>query len=251
MSVRSIIAPVAVQDVSGFNVEGAGRVALPEPKQVAIVGNDPGTESTIRLKLAQGATIDTIFVGFATAGETPVGFYSGDNHGFENLLAAAALPLATLVARGRRHYLLQLAQPISPRYLSLYFGPSSAPFQIGLFAAGLAFRPKWGGEFGGGVGLTDTGAVSRRRDGGFGIDEGVTAAQLQWTFGDLSDVERAQLFALLRERGTSRPAIVIEGEDTGPMLTEEVHYGLFTRIEAYERFAPGMNRWALRFEDWE
>lgn len=251
MSVRSLFRPLPVVQVDQNNVANGALVMTPEPKQVATIGANGQGDAYLKLTFPSQAEFDSVFVGFSSGGDKQIEIWSRESGVTEKYLGPPIAALPTGIAGGRRHYLLQLAQPVSAVGLSIYARAVQAPFTIGVVAAGLAFRPEWGGEFGGGVGLTDTGGVSRRRDGGFGIDEGVTAAQLQWIFGDLSDVERAQLFALLRERGTSRPAIVIEGEDTGPMLTEEVHYGLFTRIEAYERFAPGMSRWALRFEAWE
>ncbi|MBX9881276.1 MAG: hypothetical protein K2X73_04815 [Sphingomonas sp.] len=251
MTVRAIVRPCAVADVQAANVVAAPNVATAEPKAVAELGGNQEQDVAISIVLPTAQQIDTIVVGFASGATPPLGFWCGINGPYERSLGTVA-PLTTAIEGGRQHYILQLPAPFMVRYINLGHAAGLGRSQIGLFAAGLAFRPTWGGEWGGGIGLTDTGTATRRRDGGFGIDPGVSAAQMQWTFGDLSDGERQQLFGMLKQRGaTTTPFLVIEGGDNGPSSTEEVHWGLFTRIEPYERQAPGMSRWSLRFEDWE
>lgn len=255
MTVRAIMKPERL--TQGYS-EGFGAPAnllTSEPKQVATLTGAARPQSICTLDAP--TLLDSFWLGYVGGADLSgfsIEFYG--KNGAENwsLLAASSL-LPTAVSGGRRHALLMLAQPFTATNVALVItgnGPDPASVTMGCFAVGRAFRPQWGGEWGGGIGLTDTGTATRRRDGGFGIDPGVSAAQMQWTFGDLSDAERQQLFGMLKRRGaTTQPFLVIEGDDNGPSSTEEVHWGLFTRIEPYERQAPGMSRWSLRFEDWE
>ncbi len=251
MTVRAILRPAAATVLASTNVTSAANVLSAEPKQVAIAGVAAATQSVIVIDLGTIQQIDTLFIGYSRGNDDGLAcLYSQVYGNVDGAFAADLAPLPSAVAGARKHRLVQLAEPVSLRYITL-LKTLSSPLEIGVVAAGLAFRPQWGAELGGGVGLIDTSGVTRRRDGGFGIDPGVVAAQLQWTFSDLSAAEVAQLYALLSTIGTSRPAIVIEGDDDGPATTEEVHYGTFTRLEPYERLQPGLTRWGLRFEAWE
>lgn len=257
MTVRAIMKPEPFVSGGGVGFYNAANVISIEPKQVAVT--QVGYQA-LQFNLAGAKSIDTLWLGYLSSiggndlGPVDVTFLALDGSGNAVTLGTAAL-LPTSPPAGRRHAVLELAEPYTATTFAARLDNGAAGLAgiaVGCFAVGSSFRPTWGGEWGGGVGLTDTGTATRRRDGGFGIDPGVSAAQLQWTFGDLSDAERAQLFGMLKQRGaTTTPFLVIEGGDAGPTSTEEVHWGLFTRIEPYERQAPGMSRWSLRFEDWE
>lgn len=254
MSVRSILRPALLTLNGSFGLLGTSNLLSPEPKTVAVsTGQTPDANFLVQTNTS--IVVDTFILGFVDgAGLDTLTVNFGGRAGVENIVVAQAALLPTKVLGGRRHAVVQLAEPFESNLFGFnVVGASGSPpagISFGLFAVGRAFRPTWGGEWGGGVGLVDTATVTRRRDGGFGIDPGVRAMLPQWTFGDLSDTERADLFGLLHNAGESEPMLVIEGADTGPTLSEQVHWGLFTRIEAYERTAPGSTRWSLRFQDW-
>jgi hypothetical protein len=45
--------------------------------------------------------------------------------------------------------------------------------------------------------------------------------------------------------------LVVEDPDQAATgLNERVHWGLFDKLESYERIAPGATKWTLRIEDW-
>ncbi|MBX9816073.1 MAG: hypothetical protein K2X76_15350 [Sphingomonas sp.] len=256
MTVRAIVRPEPMALSYSEGLVAPANLLSDEPKSVAV--SQGGAQPYAVFALPAPTLIDTIFFGFVAAADAVfegLGFTAGADTGAGLGVIGNTAALTTQVQGGRRHAVLTLAAPITTSLITIRLtraGAFPAGLSIGKIAVGRAFRPQWGGEWGGGVGLTDTGTATRRRDGGFGIDPGVSAAQMQWTFGDLSDAERAQLFGMLKRRGaTTQPFLVIEGGDNGPSSTEEVHWGLFTRIEPYERQAPGMSRWSLRFEDWE
>lgn len=246
MSIRAIMRPLALAPNYADGLAPSRNLLSPEPKSVAIVSK---ANVDVNFVPAAPTLVDTFFLGFIDGGGADLAGLNVRIGTREVTWQATILP--TKIPGGRRHALIQLAQPVASDLFGFVIqAPAVASLTIGVYAVGRAFRPTWGGEWGGGVGLVDTASVTRRKDGGFGIDPGVRAMLPQWTFGDLSDTERTDLFGLLHGCGESEPMLVIEGDDTGSTLSEQVHWGLFTRIEAYERTAPGMTRWSLRFQDW-
>lgn len=256
MSVRAIMRPASLGPSFAGGLLGSGNLLSSEPKAVA-VSNGQTPDANFVVPNNAPIEVDTFVLAFVGASGVNLDALSvnfGLRSGGGNITVGRTALLPSRISGGRRHAVLQLAQPLQSTLFGFNVttdnGPPPAGISFGLFAVGRAFRPTWGGEWGGGVGLVDTASVTRRKDGGFGIDPGVRAMLPQWTFGDLSDTERTDLFGLLHGCGESEPMLVIEGDDTGPTLSEQIHWGLFTRIEAYERTAPGTTRWSLRFQDW-
>ena len=254
MTVRSIIRPEPLVPYASFALVEATNVLTAEPKQVAVTsGGFPSCYADAGAPIA----VDTFVLGYvakpgADLSAFTVHFFADAGAVGASEVGQAAL-LPTALRAGRRHCVLQLGAPVAERIVGFYIGgpgADAAGLEIGLFAVGRSFRPAWGSEYGSGAGVIDTGSVTRRRDGGFGIDPGARAATLQWTFGDLSDAETDALFALLMDRGETASIVAIEGADTGPITSEQVHWGRFTRIETYERLDAGITRWSLRMEDW-
>ena len=48
--------------------------------------------------------------------------------------------------------------------------------------------------------------------------------------------------------GESAPLLIVEGHDT--VRFSHLHYGLFQRLEPYEREEPEDTRWGLSIRDW-
>lgn len=244
MSARAVMRPLAGV-LSVVNVANPQQLDSADPKQVATAG---AGDFAIQVDLGSATAIDSVFVGHTTAaaGEGLV-IHSGLVSGYENLIGQYD-PLQSSLYAGRRHYWASFPV-VTARYITIH-AQLAAPIHIGVVAVGKGWRPERGAEWGGGAGLVDTGTATRRRDGGFGIDPGVRAITLQWTFGDLSDAEVEGLFAVLHDLGETGTALVIEGDDAGPTRSEQLHWGRFARIESYERQDRGTTRWSLRFEDW-
>lgn len=148
------------------------------------------------------------------------------------------------------HHFRKLDAPVTLRYMRFVVSTPTVPFAAGVFAAGLGFQAKYGTEYGAGRLVTDTGTAERLFGGGFAINEGVSAGGYQWTFGDLEADEIRNLYILMRAIKTTRTALVVEDPDFSDGLTERIHWGLFAKFDAYERFAPGATRWSLRIDDW-
>lgn len=149
--------------------------------------------------------------------------------------------------RARYPALVRLAAPVNGRYFRITVNQPTTAFEIGRLVVSLAFD--WPYALGGGRGPIDTSRVISLPDGGFGIDEGVVKAMFQWRFLDLSPAALAKLWQIVEELGESRTLVVVEGPDYPPLATS-VHYGLFRRLEPFEREDPAQTKWAMTVEEW-
>ncbi len=149
--------------------------------------------------------------------------------------------------RSRYHCLVRLAAPVAGRYFRITINQPTTVFEIGRLVVSLAFD--WPYALGGGRAPVDTSRVVALPDGGFGVDEGVVKAMFQWRFLDLSPAALAKLWQIVEELGESRTLVVVEGPDYPPLATS-VHYGLFRRLEAFEREDPAQTKWAMTVEEW-
>lgn len=250
MTAHAIVRPLppAVITPTGFAAGAAAALASNEPKQVAVAN---GGAASIKLDLGAAVTFDTLFIGFTTdAGAGSFSCTCGNATGAETALGVTNV-LPTKLIGARRHFLLRLGAPVTARYVIMSNANLAAGYQIGKFAVGLAFSPTYGPEFDHGAGIEDTAIVTNRKDGGLGMDPGVTVGTWNWQLGDLTDDERDTLYGILRYLGLSKPAIVIEGLGLATTLHESVHWCTFTRIEKYERYDAGLTRWAFTIRDWE
>ncbi|UIJ46892.1 hypothetical protein LZK98_08110 [Sphingomonas cannabina] len=231
--------------VTASGISGAARIGTAEPKEVAVA---LGGAATITLDLGGVTPVDTIFLGYTNdGGATPLALSCGTANPNTTVLAPALTSLSTKIPGERRHYAFAAAAPVNARYIGIS-GNLPAGFQIGVAAVGKRFWPMYGHDLGSGRPVIDTGTASRRVDGGFGIEDGAGAGGWQWTFGDLSDAERDELYGIARDRRMSRSILV--AEDVNATLSEAWHWSLLQRIEPYERFDVGATKWALRIEDW-
>jgi len=149
------------------------------------------------------------------------------------------------------HTVYQLASPVDVRFVRIILTNQNQPaFYAGVLAIGLAFQATYGHEWGAGRFIEDTGSAERLFGGGWATDDGVATTGYKWTFGDLSADERERLFQLVRDRRTTRSLLVVEDPDRTAGLNERVHWGLFQRLEPYERLDPINTKWALQIGDW-
>ncbi len=245
MSVLAIVRPLTLNNVAG-SMPGAARLMTPDPKEAAI--GDGGAE-TIDIDLGSVQSIDTIFLGYtsAAAGET-VSFTYGPT-GYTTTSGGTIPAGDTEMLSPKRHFVKVLSAPISARYIRIS-GTFAAGYAIGVVVVGLAFRPTWGHEFGSGRTVETTGTAERLFGGGFGIDDGVTAGGWQFTLGDLQPADLKKLYAIARDRGETKSILIIEDPDPTGDLSDRCHWGLFRKLEAYERLNPLDTRWSLQIGDW-
>ena len=247
MGALTLVKPIAY--VASGSMAGAERVATPDPKEAAVAGG--GGARYIDLDFAQPATFDTIFVGYtnlpATGAGSLITVQAGNATPTDAWLGSFAS--APGDGGGPQHILCGVAVQTS-RYLRISQQDMPAGAVIGVVAVGLAWRPTWNMEWGSGRPIDDTSTVERLFGGGFGIDAGTVFTGLDWTFGDLLDVEVRQLYRIVRQLGKARSLLVIEDPDPTDGLNERLHWSLFAKLDKFERNAPENTRWAFSVTDW-
>lgn len=205
----------------------------------------------IDVDLGAVTAFDSIFLGSCTAAD-----------GTTWTISRATGMGAGLTAEGTVTF--RLGSPIGPRYQGLFTRAEGAPatrylrivitcpaaqvLEAGLLCIGQAYRHAY--AYGGGRQLIDTATRTELRDGGFGIDEGVVKAQFKWRFIDLAAGDVDSLWALVSNRGNTKPVVVVEDSGQAPLQDAAVHYGLFDKFEAYERANPVDTVWALSLSEW-
>jgi hypothetical protein len=253
--------PIAAVATSNGIVTVANAIS-PNPREIAVVPS-PAANRTIDLDLGQARDINALLIGYHTAtaangyvsnvsignnanyalNASPTGVTPGLNV-VGNLIAPSTStdPLAT--------HALFTFNTINGQYVRITLASGAASFDVGIVAVGKSFVTAWGHEYGAGRPIEDTSGVERLKGGAFGIDEGVIIGGYQWTFGDLTDAELAELYILVRRLGISRSVFVVEDPDYTAGLNERIHWGLFDKLEAYERLVPGASRWNFKIRDW-
>lgn len=265
----ALVEPIPPVAIAGVGATTPENLLTFNPKEIAII---PGAAPAVNLDIDLGGLvdIDTFFLGYLTplfpwqyaqnnTGPT-VAVYTGVNAQGETLRVANNIVFfqtPTGVANPiERHYFAQLAAPVTARYVRFNVnaqtsgGANGLHLNVGALAIGKAFTMTWGHEWGAGRPVEDTSEVERLFGGSFGINEGVTASGWQWNFGDLTDAETRELYALVRRRGISKTLLVVEDPEVTVGLNERCHWGLFDRLEPYERIAVGATRYGFRIRDW-
>lgn len=241
----AITLPLAPSTIGG-TVPNVARLATPDPKEAAVMG---AAGQTIDLDLGSVQNIDTLFLGYTSASNeaAPIAVSYGSLAHAETILAGDLPVAAGRDPDPRRHFVRVLELPVAARYIRL---TPPAALTLGVVAVGLAFKSFWGHEWGAGRLIEDTGSADRLFGGGFGINEGVAASGYQWTFGDLTQDEEQTLWALVKRARTTRSILVVEDSDQTFGLHDRTHWGLFPRLEPYERLAPGATRWGFSVRGW-
>lgn len=263
MSNILIMAPWTPFAVSTSRGTGTANLLKASPKAVWQDSLNDGSDAHINIDLGGDALIDTVaLIGTNAAAGAAWAITSGT--AVENSYTASqrtvvpSPPLRAPSAAPQQFRpvvwpaLHVAAAPFTARYIRVYVNqPGGAgAMQVGAVLAGLAFRPTWNKEWESGRGFIDTGTRTRLPDGGLAVVEGVAVPTYQWVLGDLSDDEIELLWALKRDRRTTRPTLVVEDPDATAGLAERIHYGTFTNIEAFSRRQASKSRWACQFEDW-
>lgn len=197
-------------------------------------------------------TVDSFFAGF-TNGDTgsvrPFTATNGAGAGAVALAPAAVIRAADCkTARSSR--LIRLAAPVASRYFTMDFSGNAVNWQIGAIGLGLAFEAEWDREWGSGRRPIDTGRSTALLGGGFGTQEGARKASYSWTFGDLTETELETLWGIFLRTGTTNPVIVNEVDGATVGANEKLHYGLFQRLDPFERREPNATKWGMEVEEW-
>lgn len=231
----------------GGNALGASRLASVDPRE----GTPPVTVAGARqidIDLGAPTLVDTVFLGYSFSSLFRTATIFSGLNGYAEATQGQMLP-ADSAGLPFRHYLFTASVPFTARFIRITL-PFVVGQTLGCLLIGKAFSPAFGQEWGAGRAIGDTGSATRLKGGGFGIDDGTSFVSYQWTFGDLSADETAQLYLIQRRRRTTRTVLVIEDPDATPGLNERIHYGLFEKLSAYERLDPINTKWALQVADW-
>jgi hypothetical protein len=246
-----IVQPYRIAVVSGSG--NLGLMATPDPKEAGVIAGGSGSSGSLHLDMGVAVSVDTLFIGYhsATDGQQFAAYATGaDYTDTSNPLVSTAILQQPGI--GPPFHRVDRFTPRTSRYFRIDFnsGPNGTGYYMGVVALGLAFQPTFGHEYGSGRLVTDTGASERLFGGGFGISEGTRAGGWQWTLGDLSDAETRALYRIALDRGNTRSLLVVENPDVTDGIIERIHWGLFAKLDAYERYAPNLTRWSLRIDDW-
>lgn len=245
-----IVAPMAIASVTVSNGTGAANLLTPSTREV---WRAPGVgASTIDLDFGQVVTLDTVFVGFTNASvnatlevATMIGL-SGLGLAVVRPSAAFSVPYSV---GARHHGYVRLDQPVATRYLRLAVDQvgGAAPLQAGVVIAGLAIERPY--EYRAGRAALDLSKKTETDDGGFGVSRAAIVSSYRLTLSGLTDDQVEELWQIVMALGESAPVLIVEGHDGSPRFSH-IHYGLFQRLEPYERDEPQDTRWGLSIRDW-
>lgn len=242
-----IVRPLPVAAIIVSNGTGAVNLLTSSTREVwraAAVGS-----SNIDLDFGAVVSLDTIFLGFtnATAAATFSASIGGSWDGMTTIVPTRAFRVPHTIG-SRHHGYIKLAQPVSTRYLRITVNQvgGTAPLQIGIVLAGLMIERPY--EFRAGRVAIDLSKKTELADGGFGINHAAIVASYRFTLSGLTDEQVEELWAIVMTLGESAPLLIVEGHDT--LRFSHLHYGLFQRLEPYEREEPEDSRWGLSIRDW-
>lgn len=227
-----------------FSWVNGANLLTPDPKEVAYAGATGFQEFTI--DLGSEKPVGAVYFG-GVSKDIELSYYVQNTVG-------TSLATGTINAANKRtaaapfQYFASFA-PVNARRLIVYSNPTAGD-EIGVAAMLETFQPTWNQEWGAGRFLIDTGTATRNRAGGFGIEQGAIVPGYEFTLGDLTDTELEVLYDMLRKVGETSPIIIAEEPTNNTDLDARVHYGLFQRLEKYERQQLGVTRWSLKMEEW-
>lgn len=249
MSGVLIIKPLAVALAPSLPGSGQANLLTADPNEAWIASSAAAVAMDIDMGAA--VSVDSFYLGYtnATAAATwTIAKGTGLGTGLTTIKAAGSMRAPD--SEGPRHHCFaRLAAPVSSRYFRLTLTQSgTVPLYAGALVVGRAFEKFR--EFGAGRTPVDTSTREDLPGGGFAIGEGVVKAQFAFSFVDLTEAEAAQLWSIKKDRGLTRPVVVVEDADLTSGMNEAIHYGVFERFQAYERLDPSNTRWAGSVLDW-
>lgn len=230
---------------------GVANLLKPDPKEIMQASSAAARYLTFDLGAAR--SVDSFFIGFTNATDATMRPHSATDAAGSGpvALAAAQTIRAADCATVRSSRLITLAAPVVGRYFRIDLSANAGgALQIGIAAVGRSFSAEWDREWGSGRRLVDTSKVTQLLSGGFGRQRGARKAAYSWTFGDLTDAETEALWAMQLRLGISDPLVVAERDGVTVGANEQLHYGLFTRVDAFERREPQVTKWSLTIEEW-
>lgn len=255
MSNIVILAPAAIAAIAVSRGSGAANLLTADPKEVW-ADSAVGTAATIDIDLGSVQLVDTIFLGHIAppaAGATWT--ITGGAASYTTTTIKAAGALRAVDAAGQfpaTSHALWIGAAVSVRYVRLSVTqPAGSPvLTAGVVMVGDAFSPIYNQEWGAGRKVIDSGTATALPSGGFAIAEGARKGGYSWTLGDLSSTEADALYALMLDRGETRPVLVVEDPAATAGLMRRIHYGRMTSLQPFARRNPAQTRWEMSVEQW-
>lgn len=249
MSGVLIIKPLAIAAPPTVNGSGQANLLTADPNEAWIAATT--SSLTIDIDMGSAVTVDSFFLGYtnaAAAATWTIARANGLGSGVSTIRAASLMRAAD--SEGPRHHCFaRLAVPVSSRYFRLTIVQGgTVPLFVGALVIGRAFEKNR--EYGADRMPIDTGAREDLPSGGFGIGDGVVKSQFSFSFTDLTEAERNQLWSIKKDRGLRLPVLVVEDADLTIGQNDAYHYGVFERFQASERITPRYRRWAGSVVDW-
>lgn len=259
-----ILAPIPALSVTASRGFGEARLLTNDPKE-GWADSTTGPTATLTLDLGSAQSVDSLFLGSSNAADAATwAISSGVNSPAETVWLNATRmsapyrrtgkPRMSFFRRGSIVANAFVPAPIVARYIRVsLIQPAGSPnLTIGNMAAGLAFQPLYGNEYGSGRATIDTGNRESLLGGGFGTLLGIRKKVWSGQLGDLLDAEVDRLDDIFEDKGSTIPVVLIEGTEGVATVVqqEQIHWGVFQKLEAYERQAPAVTRWAISIEEW-
>lgn len=245
-------------------------LANPQPKVVvqtnAYAGGTPRT--MVEIDLGADTSIDTVIAMHATCGPSMTWRIFGANNatgmpaintegaglqlfGFTAFQAFGQAPTTRLIRRGA----VAAGNPVSVRYIRVYFEEvaSTNPyglFSLGTLAVGRRLQPAFNFEFGSGRRIQDRSTIRELPGGELGRNLAARVPITRVTWGDLTDAELRTLWSLLLDIGEAEPLFLCEDPDPVAGQNEGLHYGTLQGLDFWERAMADKSRIELRLREW-
>ena len=173
-----------------------------------------------------------------------------------NTLVTGAFGQAPQVP-GRRRHALWTGSAISRRWVRIYLTEptlqSPAVIRCGLVLIGARWQPSdafRNYDLGSGRGIEDQSIIRTLAGGESHAEEGAKVPIWSAVWSGLEHAEMRALWAIVAERGTSRPVLVVEDPTATAGQNEAMHYGLLTNIQQpFERTQADKTRIELRVRE--
>ncbi|NML88339.1 hypothetical protein HHL26_04570 [Sphingobium sp. TB-6] len=249
MSGVLIVKPLPIAATPTVAGSGADNLRTEDPNEAWIA---PSTASlTMDIDMGAAVTVDSFYLGYTNAAAAAAWtIASGTGLGTGLTVIKASGPMRAADSEGPRHHVFaRIADPVTARYFRLTLAQAGAsPLYVGALVVGLAFEKHR--EFGNGRTAVDVGARQDLPGGGFGIGDGVVKSQFAFSFIDLSETERNRLWSIEKDRGIRRPVVLVEDNDLTSGMNDAIHYGVFDRLQPFERANAREYKHAGMVIDW-
>lgn len=249
MSGVLIIKPLAVQELASSVGSGRPNLLTVDPNEAWIAGFVG--PATIDIDLGAETAVDSFYLGYTNAAAASTwAVYKGTGLGANLAPIWGAEPMRAADSEGPRHHCFaRLPAPVIGRYFRITTNQAGeAPLFVGALVVGLAFEKHR--EYGDGRTPIDTGTREDLPGGGFAIGDGIVKAMFAFSFVDLTEAETNWLWSIKRDRGLSRPVVLVEDADLTSGFNDAIHYGVFERFQAWGRTSPRYRKWAGSVIDW-